>query len=117
MIYKQFDIVVVPFPFTDRSSTKKRPALILSSYDKFGKEINHSIMAMVTSAYNTPWPLDSTIDDLKATGLSKTSVIRMKFFTLDHRLIIEKKGQLSAKDQISLRKNFKYIFDGILKTK
>jgi mRNA interferase MazF len=28
--YKQYDVVVVPFPFTDRTATKKRPALIIS---------------------------------------------------------------------------------------
>jgi mRNA interferase MazF len=117
MIYKPFDIIVVPFPFVDSNSSKKRPAIILSSHEKFGKEIEHSIMAMITSARNKSWPLDSNINDLKTTGLSNASVIRMKLFTLDHRLIIEKIGQLSAKDQLNLRKNFKHIFDGIIKPK
>jgi mRNA interferase MazF len=34
-IYSQFDVVVVPFPFTDSSTTKRRPALILSDAGTF----------------------------------------------------------------------------------
>ncbi|MBF0195885.1 MAG: hypothetical protein HQL71_15100 [Magnetococcales bacterium] len=29
--YDVYDVVVVPFPFTDRSTSKRRPALVLSS--------------------------------------------------------------------------------------
>ena len=31
MTYRQFDVVVVPFPFTDVEASKRRPALILSA--------------------------------------------------------------------------------------
>jgi hypothetical protein len=34
-IYSQFDVVVVPFPFTDSSAVKRRPALILSDAGTF----------------------------------------------------------------------------------
>ncbi len=110
VIYKPFDIVVVPFPFTDSANTKRRPAIILSSYDHFGKAIDHSIMAMITSARNKEWPLDVIIQDLKKSGLPKASVIRMKFFTLDQRLIIEKIGTLSAPDIARMRKSFMRLF-------
>ena len=35
MTYDTFDVVVVPFPFTDRSSTKRRPALVVSRHESF----------------------------------------------------------------------------------
>lgn len=114
MIYKPFDIVTVPFPFVDSVQSKKRPAIILSSYEYFGKEVEHTIMAMITSARNVSWPLDNIITNLQSTGLSKSSVIRMKFFTLDNRFIIEKIGTLSAKDQTSLRKKCGIIFGDLL---
>ena len=39
MAYKPFEVVVVPFPFTDRTADKRRPALILSDDIKFNKPV------------------------------------------------------------------------------
>ena len=108
--FKQFDIVTVPFPYTDKNKAKKRPAIILSQYDEFDKKIGHSICAMITSEKNKPWPHDVSIKNLKRTGLPAPSVIRMKFFTLDHQIIIEKIGTLSAKDLGNFKKSFKAVF-------
>ena len=112
--YNQFDIVVVPFPFVDSQATKKRPAIILSSNQHFNADTGHSIMAMITSARNSSWPHDINITDLTNAGLPKPSVIRMKLFTLDHRLILEHIGTLSAKDKKTLSKTLKLIFNGLL---
>jgi len=30
MIYDKFDVVKVPFPFTDKETVKRRPALVIS---------------------------------------------------------------------------------------
>ncbi|MBL7686290.1 MAG: type II toxin-antitoxin system PemK/MazF family toxin [Deltaproteobacteria bacterium] len=109
MIYKTFDIVSVPFPFTDLERTKKRPALVISSEKNFNSKIEHSVLAMITSLKNTPWPLDVVISNLQAAGLSAASVIRMKLFTLDHRLILSKIGILSSKDQNEFKKSLKAL--------
>jgi mRNA interferase MazF len=97
--YKQFDIVVLPFPFTDKTATKKRPALVLSS-EQFNSGIRHSVMAMITTASHSAWPLDVVIANLKNTGLKTPSIIRMKLFTIDHILVLKHIGHLSAQDQI-----------------
>ncbi len=110
MIYNTFDIVVVPFPFTDKDHVKRRPALILSSTKKFNIPSGHSIMAMITSADNASWPLDVEIIDLKTSGLPASSVIRMKLFTLDQRLIIKKTGLLSKQDRVSLIASLHELF-------
>lgn len=99
MTYELFDVVVVPYPFTDKKSTKRRPALICSNAGNFNDLVEHSVMAMITSAKNSAWPLDVLIADLKKVGLHSPSVIRMKLFTLDHRHVIKKIGSLSPKDQ------------------
>lgn len=103
MTYKMFDVVSVPFPFTDGPQTKRRPALVLSSHTVFNDAIEHSVMAMITSAKNTAWPLDMPITDLSQAGLSSISVVRMKLFTLDHRFVCQKIGALSLQDRTSLK--------------
>ncbi len=97
-IFDRFDIVVVPFPFTDKAASKRRPALVLSGAEAFNREAAHSVMAMITSADNSPWPLDTPISDLRSAGLSSPSIIRMKLFTLDHRFVLRKAGRLSLAD-------------------
>ncbi len=96
--YKQADVVVVPFPFADRKAQKRRPALVVSK-PAFQDSHGHIILAMVTSAENSPWPSDITITDLESSGLSAPSVVRLKLFTLDERLILAKLGSLGPHDQ------------------
>jgi mRNA interferase MazF len=98
-----FEVVVVPFPFTDKARTKRRPALILSSAQAFNQPAGHSVMAMITSAKNAPWPLDVKITELTGAGLPAPSVVRMKLFTLDHRLVLSTIGMLSPEDQQAVR--------------
>jgi mRNA interferase MazF len=111
MIYEPFDVVVVPFPFTDSAQTKRRPALVLSQCADFGNKIDHSVLAMITSRKNAPWPLDCEITNKKKSGLTAPSVVRMKLFTLDNRFIIRKIGQLSDSDQKKVKQSLSQLFD------
>jgi mRNA interferase MazF len=96
VICRQYDVVVVPFPFTDRRASKRRPALALSS-ETFGAESGHTVLAMITSAANPPWPLDIPVNSTSA-GLRTPSKVRMKLFTLDNRLILRRAGSLHEPD-------------------
>ena len=100
MICKPYDVVVVPFPFTDRRASKRRPALALSG-EAFSADSAHTILAMITSAANPPWPRDVPIDSAVA-GLRAPSKVRMKLFTLDNRLILRRVGTLSEPDRRAL---------------
>lgn len=100
--FQPFDVVVVPFPFTDINTSKRRPALVLTS-DSFNPNTKHSVLAMITSAEQSSWPGDHTIGNLQAAGLPADCVVRLKLFTLDHRLIVRKAGVLSTTDQKKLR--------------
>jgi mRNA interferase MazF len=108
--YEPFDIIVVPFPFTDSAKTKRRPALVLSGKKDFSSIIEHTVLAMITSQKNAPWPLDVTINDIAESGLTAPSIVRMKLFTLDNRFIIRKSGSLSKNDQANVKKSLMKIF-------
>lgn len=104
MIYERWQVVRVPFPFTDRAAVKNRPALVLSSATTFNTPAGHVVLTMITSAANVPWPLDYHIDDLASAGLPAPSVIRCKLFTLDARLIRGALGRLGEHDHRKLTK-------------
>lgn len=91
-------MVVVPFPFADRAATRRRPALVVSRADPLGNVVGHWVLAMITSAAHRRWPLDVPVGDLAAAGLPAPSVVRLKLFTLDGRLIERRAGALGADD-------------------
>lgn len=109
MHYKIFDVVVVPFPFTDQNTEKRRPALVLSDHKSFNDITENCLLTMITSAKNPDWPLDAPIGNIEKAGLPAPSKVRMKLFTLDSRLIIKKIGGLSAKDQKTVKESLQTL--------
>jgi mRNA interferase MazF len=107
--FRPYSIIVVPFPFTDKDYTKKRPAIVISQ-EEYQKHTHHCVLAMITSAKKSQWNGDIIIQDLEVTGLPGASIIRPKFFTLDERLILGKLGELSARDRKSLKILLSQIF-------
>ncbi|MCC5833910.1 MAG: type II toxin-antitoxin system PemK/MazF family toxin [Opitutales bacterium] len=96
--YDAFDVVVVPFPFTDRTSTKRRPALVLSVED-FHRKTGHLVLAMITSAAHSSWANDVVLQEWKRIGLPHASIVRSKLFTLDERLVLRRVGALEPVDR------------------
>jgi mRNA interferase MazF len=109
MIYDPFDVVVVPFPFTDTSLTVKRPALVVST--RAFNSRGHTVLVMITDQRNSLWPLDVAIE-YQAVGLKMASVVRMKFFTLDNRLISRRIGKLSTSDQRRVIESLRGLLPG-----
>jgi mRNA interferase MazF len=107
--FERFDVVRVPFPFTDRHAEKNRPALVISDATAFNRPAGHSVMAMITSASHAPWPLDVTIGDLESAGLPAASIVRFKLFTLDHRLVRGTLGRIAEKDRANVQKALKQL--------
>ncbi len=100
MVCEAWDIVVVPFPFTDSAGEKRRPALVLSTA-AFNRAANHSILAMITTARRSSWPGDTPLST--ATGLPKDCLVRMKLFALDNRFIARVISKLPAKERQRVR--------------
>jgi len=74
-IFRQGDVIKVPFPYTDRPTRQSRPALVVSAG---GIEDAHGLLwvVMITSAENRGWPGDVPVHNLAAAGLPVPSVIR-----------------------------------------
>ncbi len=112
MTYRQFDVVVGPFPFTAKATSKRRAALVLSDANVFNHKVGQSILAMITSAKNSSWPLDVDISNLDVAGLPSSSIVRMKLFTLDHNLIVRKAGELCDADRGVIKEVLSELFVG-----
>jgi mRNA interferase MazF len=105
MRYKKGDIVVIPVPFTDNTTTKKRPAVVISN-----EEIHTQgdvVVVQITSQQkddNLSFELTSA-DTIVA--MPKQSYVRVhKIFVLEENLI---EKRISALTQYAYRRLIKAI--------
>jgi mRNA interferase MazF len=101
--YSPGDVVVVPFPFSDRDASKRRPALVCSAA-AFNVSSQHLVLAMITTSGHQKWPGDVALRDLTSAGLPVPSIVRWKLFTLDTALVLRRAGELSARDRAACRR-------------
>lgn len=97
MIFKAFDVIAVPFPFTDRDATKRRPALVVSN-ELFNKQHDQLVLAMITTTTNNVWLSDVPLAHWQEVGLKVPCRFRFKLFTLDQNLVLKAIGHLSSQD-------------------
>jgi mRNA interferase MazF len=94
--YRANDVVVVPFPYSDRLAEKRRPALVISgpALERHGM----LWLAMITSAANEPWSCDVRIDDSETAGLPAPSVVRTaKIAAIEPNRVIRRAGTLNSR--------------------
>ena len=97
------DVVLVPFPFSHQSGTKKRPAVVVSSVSDNASRRDIVIMA-ITSQVRAPLGFaEAMVGDWQAAGLVKTSVLKPVFTTIEQPLVLRVMGHLSASDTKTLR--------------
>ncbi|MSP92134.1 MAG: type II toxin-antitoxin system PemK/MazF family toxin [Myxococcales bacterium] len=81
--FEPFDVVRVPFPYTDRPVRQRRPALVVAA-GRLAQDHGLLWVVMITSAAHRSWPGDVLVSDLRAAGLPAPSVVRCaKMATLE----------------------------------
>jgi mRNA interferase MazF len=91
----QGEIVLIPVPFTDLSSQKRRPVIIVSN-DRYNRSSRDMLVVAMTSNLSTI-PHSFIIDnpDLIAGTLNRPSLVRCdKIYTLEQTLIVKQFGQV-----------------------
>lgn len=102
MIYKQGDVILVPFPQTDqfagnKPKPKNRPAVIINADWFFTLRGDHIVVALTSQSVRDF--LDIPIRDYLQAGLLKPSVARIgKYNTIHPVAIVKKLGQLTDFD-------------------
>ena len=94
----RWDVVVVPFPFTDMAYRKPRPAAVLSNA-AFNNTHRHVVTAMITTGARSRWESDHVILDLGPTGLKHASILRWKLVTMSYDIAPRKIGTLGQADR------------------
>lgn len=74
--FRQGDVVLVPFPYTDRAARYQRPTLVISNR-QIGTRFPLAWVLMITSAKNAAWPHDVPIEDYRVAGLFDPCVVRV----------------------------------------
>jgi len=99
------DIILIPFPFTDQTAKKVRPAAIISQ----DPQRNDIIIAFISSVTRKEKPdksdfiLMSNDPAFSSTGLRRSSVFRMsKLLTIDRSLVLRRLGIISPDLQTRL---------------
>ncbi len=106
-------IILAPFPFTDLTGNKLRPALIISTTAKRGNDVIISFISSRVESYTREldFVLDISHPDFKASGLKVSSVFKMdKFVTIEKRLIVGELGKLSDSIIAELNKRLRLVF-------
>ncbi len=104
------DIVLVPFPFTDQTATKRRPAVVVSSRAYNVARPDLIVMAVTSQIQRIPAFGEVWIDRWQAAGLLKRSAIKPVFATLEQTLVIRRLGALPEGDRAALRKAIGEVF-------
>jgi mRNA interferase MazF len=97
-------VVLVPFPFTDQTASKRRPAVVVSNgaYNFVRPDV--VLMAITSQLRPAPALGDVWVSQWQQAGLLKPSAVKPVFATIEQRLILRELGMLQSADQIALRK-------------
>ena len=100
MSFEFGDVILVPFPFTDQRTTKKRPAIVTSS-TTYNRERPDLIVLAVTSQTATVPPAfgEAAASQWREAGLLKPSVFKPLLATIERQLVLRHLGRLQPTDR------------------
>ena len=97
---KKGDIILIPFPFTDLTGNKNRPAIVLIESEE------DVTVCFITTQIKWKAEFDSIIEPSLLNGIKKTSLVRLnKFATIDKELVLGLLGKLDQRDIEQLDRN------------
>ena len=102
---KKGDLVLIPFPFTDLTGAKKKPALVLITTD-FDVTVS-----FITSQIKWSDDHDILLNPSAKNGLKVKSLIRLgKVATINKGLVIGKLGELSSEELNEINRGLIRLF-------
>jgi len=93
--FEVWDVIKVPFSYTNRPVQQRRPALVVGRHDEGGSPALLWVL-MITSASHRRWAGDVEIADLGMAGLPAASIVRTAKIATIEAQEAEQVGRLSA---------------------
>ena len=111
-MYKKGKIVLIPFPFTDLSNSKIRPAVIVSNFLRGDDVVVSFISSLKTKRLQkTDLVIKNNDKNFPQTGLKTNSVVKVgKIATLDKKTILGEIGKLDLDTQKKIDSKIKILF-------
>lgn len=107
--YERGDVVLVPFPFSNQTATKKRPAVVISS-SLYNEKTNDVVIIAVTSKVEKSSDVgECFIAEWESAGLLKPSAVKPAISTIEQVLVLKKLGNLAANDILSVDRMLKAL--------
>lgn len=104
-------IILVPFPFTDLSQTKQRPAIVVSPDTFTGDNVILCAVSSRTSATLKLWEVELNLEDARDKRLPKPSVIKVdRLFTLHHSRVIRTLDKLTEQKRDEVMDKLRQLF-------
>lgn len=98
------DVVLLPFPFTDYTSFKKRPAVVVSSREWNSSRPDIIVVAITSRIGKSKFEYVLNEREQKAGGLPVPSAVRLgNLYTVEKRLVRERLGAFSKKTVQSIQ--------------
>jgi mRNA interferase MazF len=110
--YEFGDLVLVPFPFTDLSTAKKRPAVVVSSPAYHQARPDLVILAVTSQLRPSSDFGEAVVTKWKEAGLLRPSVLKPVLATIERGLVLRRLGRLEEEDRRALRRILQAILAG-----
>lgn len=93
---EQGDILLVPIPFTDLSSQKRRPVIVISNNAYNKKTTDLVVAAMTSNSAEADYSFTITSDDLEKGTLNHPGKVRVdKIYTISTSIVVKTFGRVN----------------------
>jgi len=94
---EQGDIVLISVPYTDLSSTKRRPVIVVSNDDYNQQRQDIVVVAMTSHLTSGPYRFTLTTSDLERGHLNRQGQVRVdKIYTLSQSIVVKTFGRVDV---------------------
>lgn len=111
MVYQTGDVLLVTYPYTDLTTTKARPAFVVSSDLYHSEQPDLVLAALTTNVADATGALDYVLQDWASAGLRFPTASKPVIVTLDPSLVVHSIGKLAESDLAEIQSRLRLAFD------